>query len=89
MTLKDPERQHRGGQTFRQWSQEIGLWILLTDLQPPQQVAAIILRLGGTAREAVNHLTPQDIANGGLIEGVQHGPVEFLMLNLANYFADL
>ena len=81
-----PDIHHRGGQSFRQWSQELALWTKRTDLPPDQQVAAVILRLEGSAREAVNHLSPQEIANGGVLEGALHSPMEFLMLSLANYY---
>ena len=38
--------------SFRAYMTDMSLRILLTDLQPHQQCAAIIMRLGGAAREA-------------------------------------
>ena len=42
--------------------------IMLRDLAPHQQVAAIILRLGGAARELARTLTPEGLVFGGLRE---------------------
>ena len=46
------------------------LRIMLIDLQPHQQCAAIIMRLGGSAREMARMVTPQDMMNGGILNGV-------------------
>ena len=54
-----PGRHH---ESFRDWVVKLMLWIQLTDLQPAQQVAAILLRLEGTAAEMAKALTPQEIA---------------------------
>ena len=35
--------------SFRAWTQDIQLWLMLTDLQEHQQAAAIVPRLGGAA----------------------------------------
>ena len=47
--------------SFRNYMNDLVLWIMLTDLQPHQQAAAIILRLGGTAREMSRTLTPLEL----------------------------
>ena len=44
-----PEQEHN--YSFRAYMTDIALWIMLTDLQPHQQCAAIVMRLGGAARE--------------------------------------
>ena len=44
--------------SFRAYMTDISLWIMLTDLQPHQQCAAIIMRLGGGAREMARMITP-------------------------------
>ena len=59
----DPETSR---ESFRSWMTNITLWVMLTDLQPHQQVAAIILRLGGSAREMARQITPQEMMNGGM-----------------------
>ena len=37
--------------SFRAYMTDLAMWIMLTDLQPHQQCAAIIVPLGGAARE--------------------------------------
>ena len=44
---------------------DISLWVLLTDLTPQQQAAAVIMRLGSSAREAARMMSVQDIMHGG------------------------
>ena len=56
--------------SFRAYMTDISLWIMLTDLQPHQECAAIIMRLGGGAREMARMITPQEIMNGGILNGV-------------------
>jgi hypothetical protein len=50
--------------SFRAFMTDISLWIMLTDLQPHQQCAAIIMRFGGSAREMARMITPQEMMNG-------------------------
>ena len=42
---------------------------MLTDMQPHQQCAAIITRLGGTAREIGRMMTPAEVTQGGIVGG--------------------
>ena len=65
------------------------LWSTLTDLQPHQQAAAIIMRLRGSAREAARTLTPLEIVHGGVSEGRQLDPVSYIMAGLQSRFAQL
>eukprot|EP00974_Lingulodinium_polyedra_P036791 3528017-Lingulodinium_polyedra.AAC.1 len=37
--------------SFRAYVTDVYLWVMLTDLQPHQQTAAIVVRFGGAARE--------------------------------------
>ena len=46
--------------SFRAFVTDVSLWIMLTDLQPHQQCAAIITRLGGAAREMARMISPQE-----------------------------
>jgi hypothetical protein len=55
---------------------------MLTDLQPAQQAAAIVMRLGGSARELVRSITPDEIMHGGQINGVQVDPVTYVVYGL-------
>ena len=62
---------------------------MLTDLQPAQQAAAIVMRLGGAARELVRSITPDEILNGGQINGVQVDPITYIVAGLQQRFAML
>ena len=72
-----PEGEHN--YSFRAYMTDISLWIMLTDLQPHQQCAAIIMRLGGAAREMARMITPQEMAAGGVRNGVHVDPVTYLL----------
>ena len=52
---------------------------MLTDLQPHQQCAAIVMRLGGAAKEVARMMTPQEMMNGGIQNGIQADPVTYLL----------
>ena len=58
---------------------DVGLWCVLTDLQPHHQAAALVTRLQGQAREIANALTPRELAAGILRDGVYYDPVSHLM----------
>ena len=74
---------------FRTWVQDLMLWTICTDLEPHQQCAAIISQLGGAARELARNITPQEVYNGGVINGVRLDPVSFLLHGLQVRFAPL
>ena len=61
-----PENEHN--YSFRAYMTNISQWVMLTDLQPHQQCAALIMRLGGSAREMARMITPQEMYNGGSFE---------------------
>ena len=75
--------------SFRAYMTDISIWIMLTDLQPHQQCAAIIMWLGGAAREVSRMITPQAMINGGVRNGVQLDPVTYLLGALQVRFAAL
>ena len=52
--------------SFRAYMTDISLWVMLTDLAPHQQCAAIIMRLGGQARELARMISPAGNRNGRL-----------------------
>ena len=62
---------------------------MLTDLAPHQQAAAIIMRLGGQAREFARCMSPQEIIAGGWRGGVLYDPVTYLLGALQLRFANL
>ena len=74
---------------FRTWLQDLMLWTICTDLAPPQQAAAIISQLGGPARDLARQLTPQEVYNGGIVNGQALDPVSFLLHGLSARFAPL
>ena len=82
----DPSDQH---QSFRTWSQDLMLWTISTDLQPHQQAAMIIAQLRGPARELARSITPQELYNGGMFNGIQLDPVSYLLQGLSHRFAPL
>lgn len=75
--------------SFRAYMTDISLWVLLTDRQPHQQCAAIIMRLGGAARELARVITPVEMVNGGMRHGVQVDLVTYLLGAIHARFAAL
>jgi len=50
--------EHENSYSFRAYLTDISIWVMLTDLQPHQQCAAIVMRLGGAAREMAIMISP-------------------------------
>ena len=75
--------------SFRAFRTDLSLWVMLTDLAPHQQCAAIIMRLGGQARELARMISPQEIVTGGWREGRLLDPVTYLLGALQLRFANL
>ena len=65
--------------SFRAYMTDISIWILLTDLQPHQQAAAIVMRLGGAARELARMISPQEMMTGGMLQGQAVDPVTYCL----------
>ena len=84
-----PENEHH--YSFRAYMTDISQWIILTDLQPHQQCAALIMRLGGAAREMARMITPQEMYHGGSFEpgGEVVDPVTYLLGSLHARFSAL
>ena len=66
--------ENESSYSFRAYMTDVALWIMLTDLQPHQQCAAIVMRLGGAAREMARMLTPQEMMHGGPPHNNPQGP---------------
>ena len=75
--------------SFRAYMTDISSWILLTDLQPHQQAAAIVMRLGGAARELARMISPQEMMIGGMLQGQAVDPVTYLLGSLHARFSAL
>jgi len=74
--------QERSGYTFRNYVTDLSLWVMLTDLAPHQQAAAIVMRLGGAARDLARTISPQELMHGGVVDGVQLDPVSLVAYGL-------
>lgn len=74
---------------FRTWLQDLLLWTITSDLEPHRQAAMIISQLGGAARDLARTLTPQEIFQGGVVNGQQLDPVSFLIHGLSTRFSPL
>ena len=81
----DQERNY----TFRAWSTDVRLWSMVTDLNPRQQTASIVMRLTGGARESARALTQQELDFGGVFQGQLLDPVTYLLTGLRMRFAPL
>ena len=75
--------------TFRAWCTDLRLWTSVTDLNPAQQAAAVILRLTGTAGMTARDLTVDEQHNGGVINGRRLDPVSYIMAGLSMRYARL
>ena len=81
---------HERTHPFRMYTQKLMLWaILAVDMDEGQQCAAIVHQLKGDAAVLATNLSYIDITQGGLVNGVQRGPVEYLLHQLASTFAPL
>eukprot|EP00438_Fugacium_kawagutii_P035880 Skav204682 [mRNA] locus=scaffold1284:96116:106049:- [translate_table: standard] len=74
---------------FRQWSRDILLWSIASDMEPARKAAAVMLTLRGAARELTRQIPPQAVVAGGLINGVQVDPLTYLMHALQERFGNL
>ena len=84
-----PGWNSEGNVPFRSWVTDITQWIIRTDLSPPQQAAAIAQCLEGTARDMARTLTPDEIMNGGEINGEPVDAVTYLLVHLREEFCQL
>ena len=75
--------------SFRSWTNRMVCWTILTDLNPAQQCAATVMRLGGAARTLAEVLTPREIMSGGEVNGVRLNPLAYLMHGLQRRFSQL
>ena len=75
--------------SFRDYSHDILLWVMQTTLQPHQQCAAIMQRLRGQARSLARMMSADEIARGGVVNGVNVDPVTLLFHGLQQRFGPL
>ena len=74
---------------FRQWSRDILLWSIASDMEAARKAAAVMLSLRGAARELSRQTPPQAVVSGGLINGVQVDPLTYVMHALQERFGNL
>ena len=91
LQIQDPPAwspENDNNYSFRAYMTDISHWVMLTALAPHQQCAAIMMRLGGQARELARKISPQEIVGGGWRDGALLDPVTDLLgalqLRLAN-----
>ena len=76
--------------SFQTYIIDLLLWPMMTDLAPYQQVAAVILRLSGAAKDLARTPSPNEIMNGGIPDGgVQLDPLSYLVVGLHARFVPL
>ena len=76
-------------QSIRAWVADLQHWIIMTDTQPEQQIAAIISELRGTAREMARTISPDEMFTRGAVNGTQLDPVAYLVHGLSRSFGQL
>eukprot|EP00974_Lingulodinium_polyedra_P054595 5250929-Lingulodinium_polyedra.AAC.1 len=71
------------------------MWSAATDLQPNQQAPAVVLRLGGAARQVAREIPVAQLQAGAMVDaGDGNGPqavggLHLLMMMLSRAFAPL
>ena len=53
--------------SFDRWQKDLIYWSMFTDLPERSQGPAVLLQLGGMAREIAMEMNPADIQNGALV----------------------
>ena len=81
--------------SFDRWQKDLIYWSMFTDLPERSQGPAVLLQLGGMAREIATEMNPADIQNGALVDWEDgNGPIltsglHILIYTLSKRFADL
>ena len=75
--------------SFRAWTVDIMHWSMLTDLQPHQQAAAILMQLTGAARDISRTISGPEVLSGGNVDGVHRDPVSYIIAGLRARFGQL
>ena len=73
----NPENEN--SYALRAYMADVAIWIMLTDLQPHHQCAAIAMRRGGAARDIARMITPSEMMNGGMQNGALVDPATYLL----------
>ena len=83
----DPSRQSQ--YPFRQWTQDLLVWSIATDMDASRKAALVGMQLRGSAQELFRTIPPAALINGGFVNGAQVDPLTFLLHALSERFAAL
>ena len=76
--------------SLRTWTEDLKLWMRITDLPPKKIVPSIIYKLEGLAKNIGRDLSDQEMESGGYSPwGHRVGPLELLLLRLQQTFGHL
>ena len=79
----------RNNYPIEDYIRDVQMWSMMTDLAPHQQWAALVHKLGGTARVLAQSMPIEAAFRGGNIDGVPYPPVPYLMQGLKRRFGVL
>ena len=75
--------------SFRRFLTDLALWVMVTDLPPYSQAPAIVMRLEGSASEMARMFAPEELAMGGVRNGVNVDPVTLVVGALQDRYGAL
>ena len=70
--------EHEQHYSFRAWCQDLRVWLISADLQPPQQASVLVTILGSAARESARSITLAEIQHGGVLHGPALDPATYI-----------
>ena len=81
--------EHERTYSFRRYMADLQLWIMVTDLAPHAQAAAIVMRLEGAASELARSFTTDQLMRGDQVQGQPVDPVTFVIATLQDKLGQL
>ena len=81
--------EHEAPYSSRAWCQDPQVWMISTSLQPHQQAATMVMRLGGSAWGMVRTVAPQGWMNSGVINGRRHYRATYITVGSQQRFEQL
>ena len=74
---------------FRDWASDVLAWSIASNMDSRRKAAAVRLRLQGPAKRWARSLPPNALVAGGMVAGVHHDPMVFLIHSIASNWGDL
>lgn len=74
---------------FQQWTRDVMLWSIASDMEPARKAASVMLVLRGAAKEMTRQIPAQAVVDGGIVNGVAVDPLTYLMHALQERFGNL